>query len=101
LATFTQRLPSELSGGQQQRVAIARALANNPPVIVADEPTGNLDSQAAHAVFEILTQLTRQGKTVVYVTHDPELARRASAGIALHDGHIIRQYPPLTAGGYR
>lgn len=101
LAPFTQRLPNELSGGQQQRVAIARALANNPPVLVADEPTGNLDSQAAHAVFEILALLTRQGKTVVYVTHDPELAQRASAGIMLQDGRLIRQYPPLPSGGYR
>ncbi len=86
------RLPSELSGGQQQRVAIARALANNPPVLVADEPTGNLDSHTAYAVFDTLAGLTAQGKTVIYVTHDRELAARADAGIALLDGRIVEQH---------
>lgn len=85
------RLPSELSGGQQQRVAVARALANDPPVLVADEPTGNLDSKTAQAIFETLASLTRQGKTVIYVTHDPQLAARADARIDLLDGHIIGQ----------
>jgi putative ABC transport system ATP-binding protein len=85
------RLPSELSGGQQQRVAIARALVNNPQVLVADEPTGNLDSKTAQAVFEILACLTRQGKTVIYVTHDPQLAARAGARIDLLDGRIAGQ----------
>lgn len=84
------RLPSELSGGEQQRVAIARALANNPPVIVADEPTGNLDSRTAHQVFETLASLTHQGKTVIYVTHDPALAAQATARIELLDGQITR-----------
>jgi putative ABC transport system ATP-binding protein len=88
-AAFARRLPSELSGGQQQRVAIARALANDPPVIVADEPTGNLDSQSAHAVFDTLAGLQRHGKTIVYVTHAPELAARADAGIELLDGRIV------------
>ena len=86
---MAQRLPGELSGGEQQRVAIARALANNPPVIVADEPTGNLDSRTAHQVFETLANLTQHGKTVIYVTHDPELAVLASARIDLRDGRII------------
>lgn len=86
---MAQRLPGELSGGEQQRVAIARALANDPPVIVADEPTGNLDSRTAHQVFETLASLTQHGKTVIYVTHDPELAVRASARIDLRDGRII------------
>jgi len=86
------RLPSELSGGQQQRVAVARALANDPPVLVADEPTGNLDSKTARAIFETLERLTRQGKTIIYVTHDPQLAARAGARIDLLDGHIIGQY---------
>jgi len=88
---LAHRLPSELSGGEQQRVAIARALANDPPLIVADEPTGNLDSRTAHLVFETLAGLTRQDKTVVYVTHDRELAARASHRISLLDGRIVDQ----------
>lgn len=84
------RLPSELSGGEQQRVAIARALANNPPVLIADEPTGNLDSRTAHLVFQTLADLVAQSKTVIYVTHDPELAARASQRIELLDGRIVR-----------
>jgi ABC-type lipoprotein export system ATPase subunit len=88
---LAHRLPGELSGGEQQRVAIARALANDPPLIVADEPTGNLDSRTAHLVFETLADLTRQGKTVVYVTHDQELAARASHRITLLDGRIVDQ----------
>ncbi len=83
------RLPGALSGGEQQRVAIARALANDPPVVIADEPTGNLDSHTAHEVFDTLAGLTAQGKTVIYVTHDPRLAARASARIELLDGQII------------
>ena len=86
---LSHRLPSELSGGEQQRVAIARALANDPPVIVADEPTGNLDSRTASQVFETLASLTQHGKTVIYVTHAPELADRASARIDLLDGRIM------------
>jgi ABC-type lipoprotein export system ATPase subunit len=89
LAEYTRRLPSELSGGQQQRVAIARALANDPPVLVADEPTGNLDSTTAHQVFDTLARLIERGKTVIYVTHDRELAARASARIELLDGRIV------------
>jgi putative ABC transport system ATP-binding protein len=91
MGAFGNRLPSELSGGQQQRVAVARALANDPPVLIADEPTGNLDSHAAHAVFDLLAGLTQRGKTVVYVTHERELAARADAGIELLDGHIVGQ----------
>src|SRR5262249_51068352 len=89
LADYTRRLPSELSGGQQQRVAIARALANDPPVLVADEPTGNLDSQTAHQVFDVLAALTDRDKTVIYVTHDRALAARATARIELLDGRIV------------
>jgi putative ABC transport system ATP-binding protein len=88
---YEKRLPGELSGGQQQRVAIARALANDPPVIIADEPTGNLDSQTAHAVFDALANLTQYGKTVIYVTHDLDLSKRATAGIILRDGRIVDQ----------
>jgi len=91
METLSERLPSELSGGQQQRVAVARALANDPPVLVADEPTGNLDSKTAQTIFEVLESLTRYGKTVIYVTHDPQLAARANARIDLLDGHVVGQ----------
>lgn len=89
LEDYAKRLPSELSGGQQQRVAIARALANDPPVLVADEPTGNLDSKTALYVFSLLEKLATRGKTVIFVTHDPELATRATDRINLLDGHIV------------
>jgi putative ABC transport system ATP-binding protein len=91
MSAFARRLPGELSGGQQQRVAIARALANNPPVLIADEPTGNLDSRMAHEVFATLAGLSAEGKTVIYVTHDRELAARAQARIGLLDGVIVEQ----------
>jgi putative ABC transport system ATP-binding protein len=84
-------LPSRLSGGQQQRAAIARALANDPPILVADEPTGNLDSTTAERVSALLESLVDEGKTVVMVTHDRDLANRASRTIALADGEI--QHP--------
>jgi ABC-type lipoprotein export system ATPase subunit len=103
VAEYARRLPSELSGGQQQRVAIARALVNDPPVLVADEPTGNLDSKTAAQVFDLLEALTQQGKTVIYVTHDPKLAAHATAGIELLDGRIVSQHGAnavvLAAGG--
>ena len=92
LGAFDRRLPSELSGGQQQRVAIARALANDPPVLIADEPTGNLDSKTAQAVFDTLEGLIQTNKTVIYVTHDAHLADRASARIDLLDGRIVAQH---------
>jgi putative ABC transport system ATP-binding protein len=85
---LTGRLPAELSGGEQQRVAIARALANNPPVIVADEPTGNLDSHTANHVFNTLAGLRAYGKTIIFVTHDPSLAKQATDGIELRDGQV-------------
>jgi ABC-type lipoprotein export system ATPase subunit len=89
ISDLAHRLPSELSGGEQQRVAIARALANDPPVLVADEPTGNLDSKTAQVVFATLASLRQQGKTVIYVTHARELADQADAQIALLDGRIV------------
>jgi putative ABC transport system ATP-binding protein len=90
LEHYAKRLPAELSGGQQQRVAIARALANDPPVIVADEPTGNLDSQTAVQVFDLLAALTESSqKTIIYVTHDRDLAARAHERIDLLDGRIV------------
>jgi putative ABC transport system ATP-binding protein len=83
------KLPSALSGGQQQRAAIARALANDPPLIIADEPTGNLDSQTATSIFELFTQLARSGKTVVVVTHEREFSRYFENVIALSDGIVV------------
>jgi putative ABC transport system ATP-binding protein len=83
--------PSQLSGGEQQRVAIARALANNPPILLADEPTGNLDSATGHSVIELLLDVNRTRKTtLVLVTHDPELASVADVAIALRDGRVVR-----------
>ena len=83
--------PSELSGGQQQRVAIARALANDPLIILADEPTGNLDSESGAEILKILTELRRQGKTLIIVTHDKDIAEDAGRVIELLDGRIKRQ----------
>ncbi len=82
------KLPTALSGGQQQRVAIARALANDPPVIIADEPTGNLDSKTAAAVFNLFQGLVAQGKTFVMVTHDEDLAKQGTRTITIADGEI-------------
>ena len=83
------KVPSKISGGQQQRVAIARALANNPEVIVADEPTGNLDSQTADDIYDLFSDLVSLGKTLVIVTHDQEIAERASRILEISDGCII------------
>jgi putative ABC transport system ATP-binding protein len=83
-------LPAELSGGEQQRVAIARALAADPKLLIGDEPTGNLDTETARQMFEVLAELNVRGKTVVYVTHDPELARRAPRQIEVRDGCVVR-----------
>ena len=82
-------LPSRLSGGEQQRVAIARALANEPEVIVADEPTGNLDSESAGEIMAILTGLQRDGVTVIVATHDPEVAQHATRHLRLRDGAVV------------
>ncbi len=94
LTNYARRRPGELSGGQQQRVAIARALANDPAVLVADEPTGNLDSKTALQVFSLLETLTERNKTVIFVTHDRDLAARARDRIDLLDGRIVN-----TGGG--
>lgn len=88
MADQAYKLPTALSGGQQQRVAIARSLANNPSVILADEPTGNLDSKTAAAVFELFQDLVDQGKTFVMVTHDDDLAQQGTRTITIADGEI-------------
>ena len=82
-------MPAQLSGGQQQRVAIARALVGQPRLILADEPTGNLDSAMAHEILDLIEKINSTGTTVVMVTHDPELANRASRRIHLLDGKLI------------
>jgi putative ABC transport system ATP-binding protein len=88
LAGKAGSLPSELSGGQQQRVAIARALAADPPLLIGDEPTGNLDTRTAAEMFDLLQRLNSEGSTVLYVTHDTELASRAGRIVTIRDGVV-------------
>ena len=89
LAARAKHYPAELSGGQQQRVAIARALAGEPRLLLADEPTGNLDSQMARSVMDLLEELHRDGATIVMVTHDPQLAARAQRNVHVIDGQVV------------
>ena len=89
--------PSELSGGQQQRVAIARALANNPSILVADEMTGDLDSETGFAIMSLAGELNREGMTIVFVTHDPRMARFAGRVIHMQDGRVLREEVNETA----
>jgi len=93
------KLPTAISGGQQQRAAIARALANDPPILVADEPTGNLDSRTADAVFHLFETLVASGKTVVMVTHDTDLAQRAGRAVLVADGQIVQGAQGAGVGG--
>jgi putative ABC transport system ATP-binding protein len=86
MAEHAQKLPSAVSGGQQQRVAIARAMANDPPILVADEPTGNLDSQTADVIFRLFESLVASGKTILMVTHDQDMAQRVSRTVLVADG---------------
>jgi len=92
LADLAHRLPNSLSGGQQQCVAIARALANDPVLLTADEPTGNLDSKSTEMVFQLFEDLAKAGKTILMVTHDNDLAARAQRTIKLADGRIVDEF---------
>ena len=89
VSDHAHKFPASLSGGEQQRVAIARALSNDPEIILADEPTGNLDSQTADDIFSLLERLTQEGKNVIMVTHNGELAEKCGRIIRIRDGLII------------
>src|SRR5580765_2224597 len=91
MAHRAKHLPSQLSGGQQQRVAVARAVAGQPSILLADEPTGNLDSKNGEAVMDLLRELHREAATICRVTHDPRYARHADRGIHLFDGRVVDQ----------
>jgi putative ABC transport system ATP-binding protein len=98
LSGRVEHLPAQLSGGQQQRVAIARALAGHPRILLADEPTGNLDSQTARGVMGLIEDLHRQGGTIVLVTHDPQIAARAQRQIHIVDGRIVELKKSVGSG---
>jgi putative ABC transport system ATP-binding protein len=91
LEDLAEKTPAAVSGGQQQSAAIARALANDPPLMIADEPTGNLDSRTADSIFSIFDQLVTQGKTIIMVTHDPGLARRTQRILSIVDGELQQE----------
>ena len=95
LGSRAKHLPSKLSGGQQQRVAIARALAGEPRFLLADEPTGNLDSHMADSVMDLLTEINANGTTIIMVTHEASLAKRAQRNILVHDGRVSDAEPDL------
>jgi putative ABC transport system ATP-binding protein len=97
LTDHVHKLPTAISGGQQQRAAIARALANDPPILVADEPTGNLDSATAESVFSLFEKMVAANKTIMMVTHDMDLARRANRTVLLVDGEIGDQATTIAA----
>lgn len=101
MADQADKLPSQVSGGQQQRAAIARALSNDPPILAADEPTGNLDSKTADAVFRLFENMVDGGKTILMVTHDRDLARRVTRTITLADGEIVDQEVLVARGSER
>lgn len=97
LADHLHKLPSRVSGGQQQRAAIARAIANDPPLVLGDEPTGNLDSGSTEVVFELFSRLIDEGKTILMVTQDERLAARMPRQIELREGLVIRDTPPAAS----
>jgi ABC-type lipoprotein export system ATPase subunit len=98
LTDMADKLPAALSGGQQQIAAIARALANDPPILVADEPTGNLDSQTEKLILDIFADLASRGKTILIVTHDPILARRSTRRVLISDGELVNETFALALG---
>ncbi len=98
LGDKVNKMPGELSGGEQQRVAIARSLANDPPLVVADEPTGNLDSSTAESIFDLFKTLVAEGKTFIMVTHDTDLAKQIDHKIIISDGKIVSQTKGVDEG---
>jgi len=98
LANRAKHRPSQLSGGQQQRAAIARALVNNPRIVFADEPTGNLDSHTGDAILQLFRKLSQEGRTIVLVTHDPEIAAVTPRRIEIRDGRIATKLDLTLAG---
>ena len=90
LSDRLDHLPNQLSGGQQQRVAVARALVNEPVMILADEATGNLDSRTSYEIMALFQELNKQGRTIVFVTHEPDIAAFSSRTITLKDGRVIK-----------
>ncbi|HXV75396.1 MAG TPA: ABC transporter ATP-binding protein [Candidatus Polarisedimenticolaceae bacterium] len=99
LAPRSDHRPDQLSGGEQQRVAIARAIAMDPAIVLADEPTGNLDSRSGREIIELLERMNQDGRTLILVTHDPEIARRAAHRIRLTDGRLVEERRSTPAAG--
>jgi putative ABC transport system ATP-binding protein len=99
LANRANHIPSELSGGQQQRVAVARAIVTNPALILADEPTGNLDSEATGEVMSVFDRLNSEGRTIVLITHEPDVAAHAKRVVRLRDGHVVEDHRQSSVAG--
>jgi putative ABC transport system ATP-binding protein len=99
LADRADHIPSELSGGQQQRVAVARAIVTNPALVLADEPTGNLDSEATRDVMSVFDRLNGEGRTIVLITHESDVAAHAKRVVRLRDGQVIEDHRQSAVGG--